>query len=227
MISKTDAFFHLLCWNIDELLVLLEPFFLEEGAERSDFRHVAIVLELFLQVAAFQTDQAVWQGVLTLLLEILLDNLHQVGQLHHGTAHHEIILSLLVLATQMFSHEILQPDGRSHLVADTDLLAGSVDELELALREEDGERDARESATATEVEDFCAWAEIDGLGNGHGVKHVVLVEVVDVFAADDIDFVVPVAIQLVDGCDLLLLLIGEMSEIFLYDVHSCLMLYII
>ena len=56
---------------------------------------------------------------------------------------------------------------------------------------------------------------------------MVLVEVVDVFAADDIDFVVPVAIQLVEGSDLLLLLIGEMSEIFLYDVHSCLMLYII
>ena len=56
---------------------------------------------------------------------------------------------------------------------------------------------------------------------------MMLVEVVDILAADDIDLVVPVAVQLVECSDLLLLLIREMSEIFLYDVHSCLMLYII
>ena len=110
-LSICNIFTLYLCWNIDELLVLFEPFFLEEGAEWGDFRHVAIILELFLQVAAFQTNQTIRQGVLSLLLEIFLDDLHQVGQLHHGTAHHEIILSLLFLATQMFSHEILQSDG--------------------------------------------------------------------------------------------------------------------
>ena len=142
---------------------MLEPFFLEEGAERSDFCHIAVILELFLQIAALQANQAIRQSVLPLLLEILLDDFHQVRQLHHSTAYHEIILSFLILTTQVLSHKIFQADGRSHLIAHANLLAGSIDELELAFWEENGKRNTRETATTSEVKNLCTRTEIDAL----------------------------------------------------------------
>ena len=54
----------------------------------------------------------------------------------------------------MFSHQVLKSDSVSHLIAHLNLLAGAVDEFELALREEDGERDARETTAASEVENL-------------------------------------------------------------------------
>ena len=39
---------------------------------------------------------------------------------------------------------------------------------------------------------------------------MVLVEVVDILAADDIDLGIPIAIQTVEGSELLLLLVGEL-----------------
>ena len=158
MISEADEFFilhsSLLCRNINQLLVLAEPLLIEEGAERGDFRNLIILLEFLLQIAALETEQTIRQGILTSLLEVLLDDLHQVGQLHYGTAHHEVVLAFLVLTAQVFSHQVLESDSASHLIAHLNLLAGAVDELELALREEDGERDARKTTAASEVENL-------------------------------------------------------------------------
>ena len=42
---------------------------------------------------------------------------------------------------------------------------------------------------------------------------MVLVEVVDILAADDIDLGIPIAIQTVEGSELLLLLVGEVLSI--------------
>lgn len=55
---------------------------------------------------------------------------------------------------------------------------------------------------------------------------MVLVEVVDILAADDIDLGIPIAIQTVEGSELLLLLVGEVREIFLYDIHAILFLFL-
>lgn len=46
-----------------------------------------------------------------------------------------------------------------------------------------------------------------------------LIEIVDVLAADDVDLGVPVAVEGVELLYLLLLLVGELREIFLDDVH--------
>ena len=101
-----------------------------------------------------------------------------------------------------------------------DFLASAVNQLELAIREEDGERNARETATTTEIEDFCSWTEMYGLRDSHGVKHVVLIQVVDILAADHVDFGVPVTIESVQLCYLFFLLVAEIRKIFLYDIHA-------
>lgn len=94
----------------------------------------------------------------------------------------------------MFSLEILQIDGRSHLVADSDFLARSIYQLELAFREKNGERNARETSAAAEIENLRARTEMDGFGYCQRMEHVVLVQIIDVLAADDIDLAVPVAV---------------------------------
>ena len=53
-----------------------------------------------------------------------------------------------------------------------------------------------------------------------------LVEVVDILAADDIDLGIPITIQTVECSKLLLLLVGKVREIFLYDIHSILFLFL-
>ena len=152
------------------------------------------MLQFFFQIAAFQTQKSVRQSVLPLLLKVFLDNLHQVGKLHYRTAYHEIVLAFFVLSAQVLSLEILQIDCRSHLVADSDFLARSIYQLELAFREEDGERNARETSAAAEIENLRARTEIDGFGYCQRMEHVVLVQIIDVLAADDIDLAVPVAV---------------------------------
>ena len=152
------------------------------------------MLQFFFQITALQAQKSVRQSVLPLLLKVFLDNLHQVRKLHYRTAYHEIVLAFFVLSAQVFSLEILQIDCRSHLVADSDFLARSIYQLELAFREEDGERNARETSTAAEIENLRARTEIDGFGYCQRMEHVVLVQIIDVLAADDIDLAVPVAV---------------------------------
>ena len=152
------------------------------------------MLQFFFQIAALQTQKSVRQSVLSLLLKVFLDNLHQVRKLHYRTAYHEIELAFFVLSAQVLCLEILQIDCRSHLVADSDFLARSIYQLELAFREEDGERNARETSAAAEIENLRARTEMDGFGYCQRMEHVVLVQIIDVLAADDIDLAVPVAV---------------------------------
>ena len=195
-------------------MFLLEPLFLEETA---DFRGLDDMLEglcLCLQITAFETENTVGQGVLMFLGDVLLHNLDEIGQRHDRTAHHTVVSSLFVLTTQMYRLAVLQADGIADFLSDPDFLACAVDEPELTFRKKDGQGDAREPAACAEVEDLGAGTEADDLGDGHRVKHVVLIEVVDVFAGDDVDLVVPVAVEGVERVYLAALLGRQVGKVF-------------
>ena len=106
----------------------------------------------------------------------------KVGQGHHGARYDKVKLFLLFLAASLLCRYVLQPDGRRHLVAYAYLLGCAVYEFELTLRKHDGQRYAREASSAAEVHNPGALAEVDGLGNGKRVQHVVFVQVVYVLA---------------------------------------------
>ena len=146
--------------------------------------------------------------------DILLNDLHEVWQGHDCTTDHEVVETFFVFTTQMGRLAVLQSDGIADLLSHANFLARAVDELELAVGKENGQRDAGETTARAEIEDLTAWTETDDLGYRHRVKHVVLVEVVDVFAGDDIDFLVPVAIERIEGVNLLALLWREVGEVF-------------
>ena len=113
---------------------------------------------------------------------------------------------------------ILKADGIAHLLSHANLLARAVDEFELALGEEDRKRHTGKAATRAEVENTSARAEIDNLGYGQRVEHVVLVDIIDILARNDIDLSVPIAVELAKGGKLLQLGFAEMGEVFVNNL---------
>ena len=93
----------------------------------------------------------------------------------------------------MLCLEILQIDCRSHLVADSDFLARSIYQLELAFQGRGWRAECLKTSAAAEIENR-ARTEMDGFCYCQRMEHVVLVQIIDVLAADDIDFAVPVAV---------------------------------
>ena len=94
----------------------------------------------------------------------------------------------------MFGVAVFQANGLGHFCHHMDFLACAVDKLELAFWEHNGQRDARESAAGTEVQNGGSCFEAQALGNGQRVQYVVFVEVLDVFPGNDINFLVPVLV---------------------------------
>ena len=114
---------------------------------------------------------------------------------------------------------VRQPKGLGNRCGDLDLLAYAIHEEELTLREEDRQRDPREAATRTKVEDTRAGLEADHLCDAQRVQDVMLVEGVDVLAGDDVDLGVPVAVEGIQSSELALLLLSELGEILQDKLH--------
>ena len=109
---------------------------------------------------------------------------------------------------------VLQSDGIRHLLCHTNLFARAVDEFEVTLRKHNSQGNTRKTATSTKVENLRTRTEVNHLGNSQRVKHVVLVEVVDILARNHVDLRVPVTIKGVEGVKLSLLLLAQLWKIF-------------
>ena len=114
----------------------------------------------------------------------------------------------------MHSLHILQPYSVSHLLCHSHLLACPVDKPESCLWEHYRERYAGEPSAASEIKHSRAGPETQGLGYGERVKDMVLVEIVNILARDDIYLRVPVMVESVELSKLPLLLVGEVFEVF-------------
>src|SRR3712207_4921861 len=95
-------------------------------------------LKFVVELAALKADEAVGSGVMLRGGEVLTHNLHQVGQWHDGSAHHEVELSTFLFASQMLGLYVLQAYGLGHFSGHPYLLARAIDELKLAFGEHDG-----------------------------------------------------------------------------------------
>jgi len=115
---------------------------------------------------------------------------------------------------------VFQADSVAHLLSHANLLARTVDKLEVALRKENGEGHARKTTTCAEVEDMRAWLEADETTNGQRMEHMVFVEIIDILARDDINLLIPFMIQRIEGFKLRILLIGELGKILFNQFHG-------
>ena len=137
---------------------------------------------LVLQFTALETEEAVGIAVALLLGDVLAAYLEQVFERHHGTAHGKIEESFLLLAAAMAEGYILQSYALRHLGSHAYLLTDAVDQVEVHLGEHDGQGDTGKATACANVENLRAWGEAYHLGYAQRVKHVVLIEVLDILA---------------------------------------------
>lgn len=97
---------------------------------------------------------------------------------------------------------------------DRRLLGYRVHGREPRLGEEYGQRYARETAAAADIDDARPRIETADAGNGQRMEYVAYVELVEVLARNDVDFRVPVGVQGSEGFELLLLPLGQVGEVF-------------
>ena len=127
----------------------------------------------------------------------------EIGQRHYRTTDNEIVLAFLVLATQMFRCAILQSDGITHFLCDTNLLARTVNQLKAALRKHDSQGNTRKTATRTKIENLRTRGKAIVTRDGQRVEHMVKIQLIDILARNDIDLGIPVAIEGIELAKLL------------------------
>ena len=172
------------------------------------------------QLAPFQADESVGQGVALLGADVLADDFEQVGEGHHGTAHHIVELLFFLFGPAMAEGDVLQADGRGYLGGHTHFLPDAIHQVEFHLGEEDGKGNARESASRTEVHNGGARCELGIFGDAQRVEHVMLVQVGDVLARNHVDFRVPIHIEVIQRGKLRTLGLREGWEVFQYQFHN-------
>ena len=89
--------------------------------------------DLPFQLTTFQTDQSVGKGITLLLPDVLAHDLHQVAEWHDRTAHDKIKQLLLLFRTGMKKRDIAQPNGFRYGLSHLDLLADTIDQVEMAI----------------------------------------------------------------------------------------------
>ncbi len=199
----------------------LKELILEEVGE---VPNIALVLEgtqFIDQVAAFEADNAVGQGVALFLVDVLAHELRQFSKVHDGTGDHEVELSFFLNHVAVHGSDVLQADGLCHGGGHLYLLTDAVEEVETTFGEEYGKRNAGEAAARTHVHYGGTGTEADDFGDAQRVEHVVGIEIVDVLARNDVYLGVPVVIERVESSKLLALTFAEVGKVVVYELDGC------
>lgn len=139
------------------------------GEIRAHWLHEALLAvwtQLSLQVSAFEGYQAVGEGVHLPRGDVLAAEPHEVGEGHHGPAHHELHLLLALGYVAVPEAHVVKPGLGGYLRGHAQLLGHTVHKVEMHLREHHGQRQAREAAAAAEIEHPASVGEFDELGYG-------------------------------------------------------------
>ena len=135
------------------------------------------------------------QGVVLRLGDFFLHPGDEFAQRGDGAGDHKIVFAVQLLSADLHSLGIGESDAIDDIGDHLDFLANGVDEGKAGVGEEDGERDPRETAAGAHIENLAHGGEGHHLGDGQGVEHVVLIEVLHILAGDDVDLSVPLLIK--------------------------------
>ena len=167
--------------------------------------------DFLVEVAAFEVEDAAG--------EFALDPRVEVRQGGDGARNDEVEAVREALRAGIDDADIGKPHALGHFRRDEGLLAHGVAEGKPGAGEQDGQRDARETAAGAEVEDGSAGegrlqlrTELQVTGDGQGMEDMMVVEVVDVLPGNDVDPPVPFPVQAVQGGELRLLGGGQRGE---------------
>lgn len=159
--------------------------------------------DFLIEFTTLEGDDAVGQRIVLVFLDVLPYASHQVNHWHDCARHNKVVVLLLdVFATSMSELHVVQLNGFSHSLSHLQFLPDAVNQMETRIWEKYSQRNARESATAPQVEDMRVGAELYHLCDGQGMKHMMQVEVLDVLARNDINLSVPVRVQSIECLEL-------------------------
>ena len=106
----------------------------------------------------------------------------EVGKIHHSATDHEIKLLFALCDVAMLESDVGQADLLCYRRSDTEFLADTVDEMEMAVGEHCRQWYAGQSTATAEVENFATGSKANELGDSKTVKDMVDLEVVDILA---------------------------------------------
>lgn len=114
----------------------------------------------------------------------------------HDGATDDEIESLTALAdVAMLKGDISEADVLGNATGDINLLADAVDEMEMTVGIDGGERDAGEAAASAQIEDGRARLEVaPEAGDRQRMKDVMQIQIVYVLTRNDIDLSIPLGI---------------------------------
>ena len=220
----------------------LEVFFVKEIGQWGDEFCCTDGRCLVLEFATFECYEPVGKCILGFLRDVRATYLDKVGQWHHGTRDDEVetgglkhriwrnrLGMLLFLgirdvanlfSASVLSGDICKTEGLHDLVAYANLLTNRIDKMEMNVGEHNRQRNAREATACAEVHDPCVWTEIDNLCYAKRMEDVVLIEVVNILAGDDVNLGIPIVIERIEGYESFTLLGCEVWEVFINDGHN-------
>ncbi|OPZ45246.1 MAG: hypothetical protein BWY95_02010 [Bacteroidetes bacterium ADurb.BinA104] len=82
----------------------------------------------------------------------------------------------------------------SYIGCHLDLFAYTVNQSEVTFRKKDCQRYSGEPAPGTYIGYLCPLNKFESFGYSHGVQDMMFIQVVNVFARNDINFTVPVRV---------------------------------
>ena len=146
-------------------------------------------------IATLEGNDTIRKGIALLVMYILTNKTYELGHLHHGPTDYEIVAFLFFNDVEMFANAVFQANGLCNGSSHLNLFANGINEGELHFWKKDRKGDARESAASADIEHLRFSTKTDDASNAQTVKYMVGIEIVNVFSTDDIDFLVPFAIE--------------------------------
>lgn len=183
---------------------------------------------LLFEVAAFEAYQAgrQWKSARGIAVDVAAAGHYKVAERHHGAAY-DIVEHLSALRhVAVLKGYVFEPYGIGHIGGYAQFLAYAVDEMEAAVGVIYCQWDSGKAASRAEVDERCAvgnGAEISGYGKR--VKHVAGVEIVDIGTRNNIDFGVPVIVELLQEGVLYALIVGQLRKCVVYYLNTVFCLF--
>ena len=144
---------------------------------------------------------------------VFIDETHEAVKGHHRARDHVVEAFAAFSDVAVLKAHVGKPCGGGHFRGNADFFADTVDEVEAAFGIHDCEGYARKAAAGADVEDGRGRCERPPQSRKRQrMEHVLGVEVVDVFAGDDVDARVPFGVKLAEGGELPALVFGELGE---------------
>ena len=153
-------------------------------------------------IAALQEEEAVREGGEGAGgVEGASDPGDEGGGAGDGAADGEVERAADVLGAAVEGTDVVEAEGGGDGLDDLDFFADAVDQHEFDVGAGDGKRDAGEAAARAHIEDAAAGGEGNGAEDRQTVQDVVLGEMAEVLAGDDVDGGVPFRVERLEGVE--------------------------